>query len=180
MFALKYIASMLRTPLWRAHMLFAVLLVVGAWMLAMGIANAADVAPAASVALAPVWGVVDMVAQDAGTLLLPLIAAWLGRHVRNELLRRALLDAVQHEAQGIYGALVGAGHAYTDLPVRNVAIAQAVNSLTSGFPTAMRALGKSPDDLNRMVMNAMGGLLAVDPSVTITPASRQPPNPPVA
>ena len=72
-------------------------------------------------------------------------------------------------AKAAYGFIVAAGAKYTDVPIRNVAIATGVQHVLVSTPDAIKALGIDEDHVTAMVSARLGGLLATDPTVTIGP-----------
>lgn len=114
---------------------------------------------------------------DAGALLVAALVAWIGKHVKNEYARKALTDGVTRGAKGVYEAIVAEGKSVQNIDVKNAKIADAVHDLTALFPVAMKTFDLTSQDLHNMVRKELGGLLAVDPTVTITPAQGVPANP---
>ncbi len=75
-------------------------------------------------------------------------------------------------AQAAYGFLVTNGASVLDAPVRNAAIAVGANHVLASVPAALAALGLTPEHVSAMVSARLGGLLAADPTVSVTAAAK--------
>jgi hypothetical protein len=155
------------------HRAFAVVCAVAFVVLFASVAFADGAVSQAAVNLTPWWQLGLNALGALGPVLLAIVAAFLAKHVKNENLRQALLDGVQHEAQGMYGALAAASKSFTTVDMHSPELAQAVNNVGRNFPAAIKLFGKSGFDVEQMVLNAFGGLLATDPNVSISPPAQQ-------
>lgn len=122
---------------------------------------------AAAVTIKPLIDVLLGYLPDVIGLFVAALVAWIGRHVKNETARRALTDAVQRAGQGVYETLAAGGHSIADQPIKNAAIAQAAGLIFQQFQPAMARFGLKPDDIHEMIRRSLGGLLAVDPTISV-------------
>lgn len=106
--------------------------------------------------------------SDVGPVLLAAVAAYLGKVVKSNILRNALIDATQRAAKGVYESLAAAGQNVGNIPVKNAAIASAVNDVVANYPTILKSFGVTPDVVHNMIRKELGGLLAIDPTVTVS------------
>jgi hypothetical protein len=106
--------------------------------------------------------------SDVGPVLLATVAAYLSKVVKNNILRNALIDATQRAAKGVYETLASAGANVGDISIKNAAIASAVNDVTANYPAILKTFGVTPDVVHNMIRKELGGLLAVDPTVTVS------------
>ena len=82
----------------------------------------------------------------------------------------AVQSAAEAGAKAAYGFLATNGASYYDVPVRNAAIAVGANHVLASVPAALKAMGLTPEHVTAMVEARLGGLLAVDPSVSLSRA----------
>jgi len=108
------------------------------------------------------------VISDVGPVLLAAVAAYLGKVVKSNILRNALIDATQRAAKGVYESLAAAGQNVGNIPVKNAAIASAVNDVVANYPIILKSFGVTPDVVHNMIRKELGGLLAIDPTVTVS------------
>ena len=149
-------------------------LVVAAIMLV--IASPARAAQAASWGdlvqpLMPLAGAV--LTAVAGVLAAKLIA-WLNL-TREQAMAQAIAAGAQRAAGLAYQALLTQGAGLSQVEIRSGAVAAGVAYLADGFPRFVAALGLTPERLAAMVEAELGRLLAVDPTVTPSTASANPP-----
>ena len=103
--------------------------------------------------------------------LAPILRRYL--HVQITATQAATIQsAAQAGAQAAYGYIVESASNFRDVTIRNAALATGVQHVIASAPNAMTALGVTPDHVRQMVEARFGGLLAADPSVTITPPPR--------
>ena len=84
----------------------------------------------------------------------------------------AVQSAAEAGAKAAYGFLATNGAAFTDVPVRNAAIAVGANHVLASVPDALKAMGLTPEHVSAMVEARLGGLLAADPTVSLAPAPK--------
>ena len=71
-------------------------------------------------------------------------------------------------AKAAYGYIAANAASYRDVTIRKTAIAKGVQHVVASTPEALAALGVTPEHVRNMVEARFGGLLATDPSVSIT------------
>lgn len=135
-------------------------------------AVAQSVSQSATIDLTPVLSLFNETIKTLGVALVAGCVAWVGKHVHNDGLRKALDAAIQRGAAGVYEALVSAGASYSNVPVKNVAIADAANFIVHNMPKTVAAFGHDHASIQDLIQKSLGALLAADPTVTITPANR--------
>ncbi len=136
-----------------------------------------------TVDVSPVLPWLNMLLQNGFDLALAVIGGLAARYIRNEALRRALVDAIERAAAGAYAEIHAAGATYADVPIRNAAVANAVNYIIPRFKLAMAVFGLTPDSVGEMIHKQLGATLVSDPTVSIAapaavapaPAAPQPP-----
>ena len=80
----------------------------------------------------------------------------------------AIQTAADVGAQAAYGYIAASTSSYHDVPIRNAAIAKGVQHVVASTPQALTALGVTPEHVRDMVEARFGGLLAADPTVSIS------------
>lgn len=147
---------------------------------AHAMAQAVMVAPAPSgpsINGQPIIQAIESIVSDVGPYVVAAVVAWIGKLVHNNMLKVALQKAFEGGAKGVYEALVAQGATVTNIPIKNAAIASEVNTITANYKYSMKALGVTPDTVHNAIRKEVGGLLAVDPTVTVTPATTAAPAP---
>jgi hypothetical protein len=106
------------------------------------------------------------VISAATPYLAPLMRRYL--HVRLTATEAAVIrSAADAGAQAAYGYIAANAASYRDVTIRDAAIAKGVQHVVASTPEALVALGVTPDHVRDMVEARFGGLLAVDPTVSI-------------
>jgi hypothetical protein len=126
-------------------------------------------ADAVTVDVSPLVPWIDMGVHNALNAILLVIGAFAAKFIRNEFLRRALMDAVKRAADGASADLVAAGTSYANVPLRNVAVANAVAYIVSRFQRTMAVFGLTPESVEEMIHKQLGSSLVADPTVSIAP-----------
>jgi len=101
----------------------------------------------------------------------PYLAPLLGRylHIRLTATQAASIQrAADVGAQAAYGYIATNAASHRDLSIRNAAIAKGVQHVVASVPEALAALGVTPEHVRNMVEARFGGLLAADPTVSIS------------
>jgi hypothetical protein len=101
----------------------------------------------------------------------PYLAPLLGRylHIRLTATQAASIQrAADVGAQAAYGYIAANAASHRDLSIRNTAIAKGVEHVVASVPEALAALGVTPEHVRNMVEARFGGLLAADPTVSIS------------
>jgi hypothetical protein len=86
-------------------------------------------------------------------------------------LQADVIAAVDWGAQAAYGSLITNGGSIFDAPARSAAIAAGTNHVLENVAPALKALNITPQRVYEMVNARLGGLLAVDPTATISAAT---------
>jgi hypothetical protein len=151
-------------------------LILALWGIATAYADTGQPAPLALgapgfVVPRPLIELAQPYIEDLGGVLFLALSGWLARHVRNAMLRTAIEAAVQRGAGGVYGALVSQGETVGDKGAVNALTASHTNDILATLPGALKALGVTPDAVHAMILKSLGGLLAIDPTATISPPS---------
>jgi hypothetical protein len=98
----------------------------------------------------------------------PLLRRYL--HIRLSAAQAAAVQtAADAGAQAAYGYIATNAGSYDDVIIRDAAIARGVAHVVASTPTALAALGITPEHVRHMVEARFGGLLAADPTVSISP-----------
>ena len=109
------------------------------------------------------------IVQDVALVAVPVLLAWIGKHVSNSFVRAALNDAIERAAKGVYGAIATQGSDVRNVTITNSAIASAVSDVVRLMPAALATFGWQPDDVHAAIRKELGGLLAADSTVTVMP-----------
>jgi uncharacterized protein (DUF1778 family) len=114
----------------------------------------------AALALAALTGVTPYLA--------PVLRKYL--HIRLSATQAAAIQsAADAGAKAAYGFIATNAASYSDVTIRNAAIAKGMQHVMASTPEALTALGITPEHVQRMVEARFGGLLAADPNVSIAP-----------
>lgn len=108
---------------------------------------------------------------------LPLIVAWIGRHVSNAALRDALDMAVKRAGGIAYDYMAARAGGMTTSQARIQAVNAGYDYLANSVPDILRSFGVQPETMKEMVHGELGKLLAVDPNVTVPIPARPVPAP---
>ena len=125
--------------------------------------------------LTPLVQALAALAFAALTAAIPYIAPLLRRYLRVQVTATqaaTIQSAAQVGAQAAYGYIVESASNFSDVTIRNAALATGVQHVIASVPEAMTALGVTPDHVRQMVEARFGGLLAADPNVTVAPTPR--------
>lgn len=120
--------------------------------------------------LTPLVQVLAALALAAVTAVTPYLSLLLQRylHVRLTASQAALVQSVADVgAKAAYGYVLQSGASYRDVSIRDAAITKGVQHVVASAPEALTALGITPEHVRNMVEARFGGLLAVDPTVSI-------------
>jgi len=120
--------------------------------------------------LTPLVEALAALALAAVTAVTPYLSLLLQRylHVRLTANQAGLIQsAAEAGAKAAYGYIAESGGSFRDVNVRNAAIAKGVQHVVASTPDALTALGITPDHVRSMVEARFGGLLAIDPTVSI-------------
>jgi hypothetical protein len=71
-----------------------------------------------------------------------------------------ITQACDKGAEAAYGFMAGQGATLAHTSIKNAAVAQGVNHVLASVPDALKKLGISPDQVERMVEARLGGLVA--------------------
>ncbi len=121
--------------------------------------------------LTPLVQALAALALAAISAATPYLGALLRRYLRLQLTATqaaAIRTAADAGAQAAYGYLATNAASYRDVTVRNAALAKGVQHVVASAPEALAALGISPEQVRSMVEARFGGLLAADPTVSIS------------
>ena len=80
----------------------------------------------------------------------------------------SIQSAAEAGAQAAYGYIATNAASYLNPMIRSAALAKGVQHVIASTPDALTALGITEDHVRKMVEARFGGLLAADPSVSIT------------
>ena len=122
--------------------------------------------------LSPIVAPVALIAVSAIATALSAIAHAVLKHlpIANAAALSSQIDqALQAGAGEAYRQAVLHEHDLTVPAGQNAAIAIAANYVLSRIPEALDKAGVTPDEVDQLVAARIGRLLAVDPTVTITP-----------
>lgn len=98
--------------------------------------------------------------------LVPLLRRYL--HLQFTATQAAAVQAAADAgAKAAYGYIAASTASYHDVTIRNAAIATGVQHVIASAPQALSDLGVTPEHVRDMVEARFGGLLAVDPTVSI-------------
>jgi len=123
-----------------------------------------------SIDLTPLVQALAALALAAISAATPCLAPLLRRYLRIRLTATqaaAVQSAADAGAQAAYGYIAANAASYCDVTIRDAAIARGVQHVVASTPEALVALGVTPDHIRNMVEARFGGLLAVDPTVSI-------------
>ncbi len=121
--------------------------------------------------LTPLVQALAALALAAISAATPYLGALLRRYLRLQLTATqaaAIRTAADAGAQAAYGYLATNAASYRDVTVRNAALAKGVQHVVASAPEALAALGISPEQVRSTVEARFGGLLAADPTVSIS------------
>ena len=121
--------------------------------------------------LAPLVQALAALALAAVTAATPFLVPLLRRFLNIRLSTTqaaAIQTAADVGAQAAYGYIAASTSSYHDVPIRNAAIAKGVQHVVASTPQALTALGVTPEHVRDMVEARFGGLLAADPTVSIS------------
>jgi len=125
--------------------------------------------------LAPLVQALAALALAAITGATPYLAPMLRRYLHVQLTATqaaAVQSAADAGAKAAYGYIATSATNFHDVTIRNAALATGVQHVIASAPEAMTALGITPDHVRQMVEARFGGLLATDPTVTISAPAR--------
>ena len=128
-----------------------------------------------SIDLTPLVQALAALALAAISAATPYLAPLLRRYLHIRLTTTqaaAIQSAADAGAQTAYGYIAANAASYRDVMIRDAAIAKGVQHVVASAPEALVALGVTPDHIRDMVEARFGGLLAVDPTVSIGAAPK--------
>ncbi len=124
-------------------------------------------------ALAPfLQAVVATVVSGAVTVAVAMFTRWTGVTVRT-----AYADALRKAAQTEAGALIAEAAdnlSSRSIPVTSPAVVAAAERIAAALPTAMEALGMTPEALSRLVAGEIGKLQAQATATPVPPSLAAP------
>lgn len=112
-------------------------------------------------------------ALAAVTAAVPYLIVLFQKHTSIKLTEQqvqVITDACDRGAELMYGRIVSAGATAAHVAIRSGALAAGVNHVLASVPDALKKLGITPDQVERMVEARFGGLLAKDKNVSVAPA----------
>lgn len=119
----------------------------------------------------PIVAVVAQVVLAGAVSAAVPIAALLYRKAMHRDLSQSQLEAIQRAAQQganlAYGVIVASGSKLSNVSMKNAALAQGVQHVLASVPEAIFSQGITQQHVAQMVQARFGGLLAIDPAVTI-------------
>jgi hypothetical protein len=124
-----------------------------------------------NVDLTPLVQALAALALAAVTALTPYLSLLLRRYLHVRLTAAeaaAVQSAADAGAKAAYGYIAQHAGSYRDVAIRETAIAKGVQHVAASTPEALTDLGITPEHVRRMVEARFGGLLATDPSVSIS------------
>jgi hypothetical protein len=125
-----------------------------------------------SIDLAPLVQALAALALAAISAATPFLAPLLWRYLHIRLTATqaaAIQSAADAGAQAAYGYIAANAASYRDATIRDAAIAKGVQHVVTATPAALTALGVTPELVRNMVEARFGGLLAIDPNVSVGP-----------
>jgi hypothetical protein len=125
--------------------------------------------------LAPLVQALAALALAAITGATPYLAPMLRRYLHVQITATqaaAIQSAADMGAKAAYGYIATSASSYHDVTIRNAALATGVQHVITTVPDAMTALAITPDQVRQMVESRFGGLLATEPTVTISRPAR--------
>jgi hypothetical protein len=121
--------------------------------------------------LSPLVQALAALALAAISAAAPYLAPLLRRYLKIRLTASqaaAIQTAADAGAQAAYGYIAANAGNYRDVTLRSAAIAKGVQHVVTSTPDALAALGITPEHVRGMVEARFGGLLAADPTVSIS------------
>ena len=88
-----------------------------------------------------------------------------------------ITQACDKGAEAAYGFMAGQGATLAHISIKNAAVAQGVNHVLASVPDALKKLGITPDQVERMVEARLGGLVAPHHSIIPQPTPNSAPAP---
>ncbi|HEY2619800.1 MAG TPA: hypothetical protein VGI78_20830 [Acetobacteraceae bacterium] len=121
--------------------------------------------------LTPLVQALAALALAAITATTPYLAPLLVRYLHIRLTTTqaaAIQSAADAGAQAAYGYIATNAANYRNVTIRDAAIAKGVQHVVASTPESLTALGVTPEHVRNMVEARFGGLLAADPTVSIS------------
>ena len=114
------------------------------------------------------WEIALPIIQTIGIgVVMPAVATWLGLHVRNQMMRQALIGATERAGGIAYDYLANRSQGMSNADARKEAFGAAIAYAEKAAAAPISTLGVSGDVIENMVRGQLGKLLASDPVVTV-------------